>query len=272
MQLKNFLLISALLLIMKTGFSQKETHPMNDHKIEVIAHRGGSLLAPENTMAAFKNAVSMGAKRIELDVQQTKDKVTIVLHDARIDRTTNGSGHVNSFTYQELCGFDAGVKFSDKFKNEKIPTLDEVLTFVNGQCIVLIEIKNHDNIYEGLEKDVVDLIHKHHAQKWCIVQSFSYSSISKVHELDPEIIIGYLSLKVPRKKMEAEPANFCFISEINIYHRFASKKAVSFIHSQNKKTCVWTVNKAKRMRKMIKNNVDGIMSDNPTMLKELLNK
>ncbi|MEI6124025.1 MAG: glycerophosphodiester phosphodiesterase family protein [Bacteroidota bacterium] len=245
---------------------------MNTNRIMVIAHRGGSLLAPENTIAAFKNAISLGVDRIELDVQQTKDKITVVMHDRKIDRTTTGKGEVHSYTYDELCQFDAGRKFSDKFSNEKIPTLDEVLTFVNGQCTLLIEVKNHEDMFDGLEADVVRLIQKHRAQKWCVVQSFNYNSIHKVHQLDSTIAIGFLSVKVPRKKMELQPDDFNFISEINIYHRFATKKAIAYIHSQNKRTCVWTVNKNKRMQKLIEQAADGIMSDDPALLKDLLGK
>lgn len=251
---------------MKTVFSQNA----NEAKPLVVAHRGGSLTAPENTLAAFKNALNIGVDRIELDVQLSKDDIVIVIHDEKINRTTNGKGVIRFMDYSQIGSYDAGCWFSDHFKGEKIPSLEEVMTLVKGKSTLLIEIKNQDNLYEGIEQEVVKLIHKHNATSWCVVQSFNYGSLLKIHELDPDIRTGWLAVKPPTVKIINKKIDISFISEININQRFASKKAVDFIHGLNKKVFVWTVNKPARMKKIIQHGVDGIITDDPKTLKELL--
>ena len=253
---------------MKTVVSQ----PLSTEKPAIVAHRGGSLLAPENTLAAFKNALKLGVDRIELDVQFSSDHEVVVIHDEKLNRTTNGKGNIIKFTRQQLSALDAGIKFSEKFAGEKIPTLDEVLDLVDGACVLLIEIKSDKNSFPELENEVVNLLHKHNALSWCVVQSFNYESVLKVHTIDPEIKTGILFVKPPLDKIEKGQLDVSFISEINIYQRFAGKKTVARIHQMNKKTFVWTANKPERMQQLIKNGADGIMTDDPATLKNLLHK
>ena len=111
----------------------------------IIAHRGASGSAPENTLSAFVKAVEAGADMIELDVHQTKDGVVVCIHDEDLSRTTSGNGKVNKFTFNELQSFDAGIKFNEKFKGEKIPSLEEVLEQI--KLPLLIEIKKGEGYY-----------------------------------------------------------------------------------------------------------------------------
>ena len=270
MNIRNSLLILSTLLFMKTSFSQNENQAVHRTKTAVVAHRGGSLLAPENTMAAFRNAIAIGVDRIELDVHQTKDKVTVVMHDKSIDRTTNGKGLVSSMLYADLMKVDAGIKFSEKFTDEKIPTLDEVLSLIHGQCSVMIEIKTPDNASGDIEADVVKLVQKHDAYSWCVVQSFNFESVKKVHELDAKISMALLFVKTIYAKLKTDKEAIGFISEINIFHIFASKKVIDYIHALHKKVYVWTVDKPERMEKMIANGADGIITNNPKLLKDLM--
>jgi len=255
---------------MKPGISQNKLQTTPIKKPFIVAHRGGSLLTPENTLAAFKNAMNSGAAWIELDVHQTADKVTVVIHDNTLNRTTNGKGHVDKISFEEIRTYDAGIKFSEKFTSEKVPTLDETMALVDGKCNLLIEIKKPDASGE-IEKDVVSLIQKHKAYAWCVVQSFNYHSVLKVHQLDPEIKTALLYLKPDLHEIKNNK-EMNFLSGINIYHRFAGKKTIEKIHDLNKTVFVWTVNHPKRIQKMIENGVDGIMTDDPEMMKELLNR
>ncbi len=239
-------------------------------KTLLVAHRGGSLLAPENTMAAFKNALKLGVDRIELDVQQSNDGVVMVIHDEKINRTTTGKGNISKLTFNQLLTYDAGIKFSKHYAGEKIPTLDEVLSLVCGQCTILIEIKNPDNIYLGIEKNVADLIVKHNALSWCTVQSFEYESLLRLHKINQNITTGLLIENPKPKDIINNKIDTSFISEINISQRFASKKSIDFIHALNKKVFVWTVNKPERMKKLIQSGVDGIITDDPKTLKALI--
>ena len=261
------LLLILSICIMNPVVSQNNTNV----KTLVVAHRGGSLLAPENTLAAFKNALSLGVDQIELDVHLSKDNVVVVIHDETLKRTTSGTGSVDAYSYDEFSQFDAGYKFSEKYKGEKIPSLEQVLELVDGKAKLLIEIKKSGDKNQDIEKAVVDLIQKHHAGSWCIVQSFSYESIEKVHKLDASITLGLLFVKPPSEKIEHGKIDISFISEINFCHVFAGKRTVEFFHKLNKKVFVWTVNKPEQMQRLINHDVDGIITDNPAELIKIIN-
>ncbi|MEI6851825.1 MAG: glycerophosphodiester phosphodiesterase family protein [Bacteroidota bacterium] len=265
-----YLLILACFLFMNRVSSQNNSQINSSNRTAIVAHRGGSLLAPENTLAAFNNAIQIGAAWIEIDVHQTSDKVTVVIHDNTLDRTTNGKGSVNKTSFEKLRSFDAGGKFSNRFVGEKVPTLDETLTLIAGKCNLLIEIKNPDASRE-IEKDVVSLIQKHQAWSWCVVQSFHYQSVLKVHQLDTQIKTALLFVKPNIEKVKND-AEMSFLSGINIYQRFAGKRTIEKLHSLHKTVFVWTVNDSKRIRKIVENGADGIMTDDPQMMKELLNR
>jgi glycerophosphoryl diester phosphodiesterase len=265
-----YLLILISLIFMNRVSSQNNPKNTSLNKTDIVAHRGGSLLAPENTLAAFNNAIQIGAAWIEIDVHQTSNKVTVVIHDNTLQRTTNGKGSVDKITFEELRSFDAGGKFSDKFAGEKVPTLEETLTLIAGKCNLLIEIKDPDASGD-IEKDVVSLIQKHQAWSWCVVQSFNYQSVLKVHQMDAQIKTALLFVKPNIDKIQND-AEMSFLSGINIYHRFAGKRTIEKIHALHKTVFVWTVNHPKRIQKMVENGVDGIMTDDPQMMKELLNR
>ena len=109
----------------------------------VIAHRGASMYAPENTLAAFELAIEMGADAIELDTMLTADGIPIVIHDHSLDRTTDGIGSVSSKTVAELKLLDAGSAFDIRFAGERIPTLEEVFSAVGKKIMINVELKNY---------------------------------------------------------------------------------------------------------------------------------
>jgi glycerophosphoryl diester phosphodiesterase len=157
-----------------------------------IAHRGGSVCRPENTMAAFKNAIKMGVDYIELDVHMSKDGYPVVIHDASLERTTNGTGKVEDKTLEELKKLNAGSWFSDEFIGEKLPTLEEVMDLAKNKTGIVIEIKKGDNLYDGIEEKIVKLIRDKDMVHDVIVISFNYELLKKVHELDGHIATGLL--------------------------------------------------------------------------------
>lgn len=117
------------------------------------AHRGASGYFPENTMLAFEKAVSLGATGIETDIHMTKDGVLVLIHDERVDRTTNGTGFVKDYTYKELLKLDAGSYFSKEFEGLKVPTLEELFQFASHNELKLdLELKNNIVQYENIEK------------------------------------------------------------------------------------------------------------------------
>ena len=126
-------------------------------KIVLVAHRGYSSIAPENTLTAFQEALIRGYKDIEFDVQLTKDNIPVVIHDSSVDRTTNATGEVTDYTYSEIKSLDAGSWFDAKFKNETIPSLEEVLILLKGQARLHIELKKDQ---PELPRIVAELLEK----------------------------------------------------------------------------------------------------------------
>lgn len=158
-----------------------------------IAHRGFSGMYPENTMLAFRKAMKAGCNGIETDVQMSKDGVLVICHDELLDRTSNGTGLLKDYTYDELLNFDFGIKFSSKFEGEKIPTLDELLQFAKENHIFLnLELKNGLFSYDGMEKKIIDLIYKYDFKDSVILSSFNHFSMIKCKEIDSSIKTGLL--------------------------------------------------------------------------------
>ncbi|EOH92755.1 hypothetical protein UAW_02794 [Enterococcus haemoperoxidus ATCC BAA-382] len=154
---------------------------------KIIAHRGSKGTHPENTLAAFKEAVRVGSDGIELDVQLSKDNHLIVLHDETIDRTTNGHGDVGSLTLSELKQFDAGSWFEKNPMVQEVPTLEEVVMLLkkeNFQGLLNIEIKTDKIHYEGIEKIIVQLMK---SQRWSfdyMYSSFYFKSLEKIWDIE----------------------------------------------------------------------------------------
>lgn len=160
-------------------------------KALIIAHRGSSKLAPENTMASFKEAFKHGATAIELDVHRTKDGHLVIMHDDTLDRTTTGRGRVGDFTLKELKELDAGSWFGPQFTGEKIPTLEEVLDWAKGKVKVDIEVKNSRQ-YPGIEQDILRIVEEKELKDDVFITSFDKSVSENIEALAPEIKTGLL--------------------------------------------------------------------------------
>lgn len=241
--------------------------------IKIIAHRGGSNLAPENTMAAFQNALNLGVDMIEIDIEQTIDSVVVVIHDTKVDRTTNGKGKVDSLTYSYIKTLDAGSWYDSRFKGEKISTLEEVLQSVNGKATVLIEIKSGDERYQGIEKRTVEAIQHFNAHSWTIVQSFNKKTVERVKILDNKIVTYYLlgrnfmsyyhSLQAKIKKNKIQ--EFLY-DGIAVHYSMLNAASVDSVKQMGLGVFTWTVDEEDDMTKMIEFGVDGIITDSPDKL------
>jgi len=155
----------------------------------VIAHRGASSYAPENTLAAFDLAIEMGAHHIELDVHATADGAVVVIHDDSVDRTTDGSGLVATQSLAALRKLDAGSWFGPKFAGERIPTLDEVLSRYIGRAHVHVEIKGRS---PNLSKRTADLIREHGMAGQATITSFQSVRLEEIRAHAPELPTGWL--------------------------------------------------------------------------------
>jgi glycerophosphoryl diester phosphodiesterase len=197
-------LVCACLLLL-VGFNEQSLKQVEMKGMISVAHRGASGYAPENTQAAFQKGLELGADFLEFDVHLSKDGELIIIHDDKLNRTTNGKGLVKDLTLAELKELDAGGTFDATFIGEKIITLDELLDEFYGKIGLLIEIKK-SHLYPGIEEKVVALLEEYGDLSIIIVQSFDVESMRKVHSLLPELQIAILmkpsSLQPSAKRIE----------------------------------------------------------------------
>lgn len=233
--------------------------------MRLIAHRGASGLAPENTLAAFRLALELGAKAVELDVHQAADKELVVIHDADLRRTSGRSEHIRDLSWQELCRFDVGNWFDGRFKGEQVPRLHEVLALLGAKTEVHVEVKYGSRIYPGIEGRVVELLRRRRALKSCVVSSFDHQALFALRALEPRLRLGYLLGETPvetaweeMKELKAE--------SLNLSLRQVNAARVAVCHRRHFKMLVYTVNDAKDAKRLKAMGVDGIFSNFPRLL------
>jgi glycerophosphoryl diester phosphodiesterase len=248
-------------------FLQTRTRPLN------LAHRGASAYAPENTLAAFRLAAQMGADGLELDAKLSRDGAIVVMHDATVDRTTDGSGRVSDLTLAELKHLDAGSKFDPKFAGERIPTLQEVIDAVGERLIVNVELTNYASAGDGLELKVVDLIAKRGLAERLMVSSYSPLALRKVKRRAPRVVCGLVY--APREPIFLRRAWFAFLvpglEAHHPQHSLIDAAAVRRFHARGQKVNTWTANDEADMRRLIDAGVDAIMTDRPDALRRMIN-
>lgn len=235
-----------------------------------IAHRGFSGKYPENTLLAFQKAIEAGADGAELDVHLTKDNVVVVIHDERIDRTTDGEGFVADYTYGELCTFDASATFKGVYGFNKIPTLREYFELVKPVegFITNIELKTGINEYPGIEKAVLDLIEEFGLEDRIIISSFNHYSVMRFKEIKPEIVCGYLTGEwiynfgeyTKSRGVECVHPHFITLNETS----------VAEIKAQGIRINTWTVNSPEEVRRLYKLGADAVITNYPDMAKAVI--
>ena len=233
-----------------------------------IAHRGESKFAPQNTIAAFEQAVRVGADAIELDIWFSKDKQLVLIHDATVNRTTDGEGAVSGYTVEELKELDAGSYFSEKFRGERIPTLREVLERFTGRIGLCIEIKDED---EGVEEALVALLDEYDAVKGTTVTSGSYESIARVKALNPAIKVGLLT-----KETDEDVADKLLAigaEQICPWEAVLDTETVARLHDRGLEVRAWGVGSdVEKMARMIEIGTDGMTVNDPVSLKRLIDQ
>ena len=260
-------------------------HPyFNSDEFLVIAHRGGRSLGPENTLYTFQQAADLGVGVLELDLRSTKDGHLVVIHDETVDRTTNGTGTVNSYDLDDLKKLDAAYRWSAKTaasfplrgQGIQVPTLSEVFEAF-PELRVNIEIK--DIRPDSLSK-ICRAIRDYNMMDNVMIASFDAGALDEFRSLCPEVatsagaseaIVFYWLQWLHLGSIYAPDAQALQIPEKYGDNFIVNQRFLEAAHNRNMRVHVWTVNDANTMKQLIQLGVDGIMTDYPQRLLETLN-
>jgi len=233
------------------------------------AHRGASGVCPENTMAAFKKAIELGATGIETDVQLTKDGKLVLIHDESLKRTAGAEGWVKDGTLSELKRLDAGSWFNPAFKDETIPELDELLELAKPTGLILnLELKNGVVQYQGLEEKVIAAVRAYGMSERVIISSFNHYSLAVCRQLAPEIKTGVLYMEGLYRPWDY--AKTVGAAALHPYHYAVTPEWVSEAREHGVIYNPFTVNDPEQMKRLIAAGVAGIITDYPDRLAALL--
>lgn len=256
----------------------KESRSFFDESFTIVAHRGGALEAPENTLVAFEKAFSLDSNILfEFDIHLTKDKEIVVIHDSTLERTTNGKGKVADFTLEEIKKLDAGYYFQDeqgqfsyRDKDIKIPTLREVFEkFPNNKKIIEIKVNNTD-----LDSKLISLIKEFSAEDTVLIGSFDGRILSRIREAHRRWHFSASRDEVLRilmlESLFLEPlavwnAEAYLVPEKDEGITVLTKKFVAEARRRAKKILIWTVNNNEDIQRLKEFGVNGIISDRPSV-------
>lgn len=217
----------------------------------IMGHRGAAAVAPENTLLSVAKAIEIGVDAVEIDVRLTKDRELVVIHDASVDRTTNGHGRVNEYELSEIKRLDAG-------RGERIPTLQEVVDLVRDRVMLVIELKE-----DGTEKKVVELIRKNRFEQQVYVISFWHVPVKRVKELAPSIKTGVLLVGCP---VDACVATQASADAVVMRYSFVNRDFVEAAHKEEVKVFLWNIDEPDLLNPYVDMGVDGIASNDPQVL------
>lgn len=225
-----------------------------------FAHRGASALAPENTLTAFEEAVRLGCCWIETDLRLTADGVTVLLHDATVDRTTGGRGPVGRMALAQLKRLDAGSWFGREFRSERVPTLDEALEWGRERCELNLEIKEEDRPEQLLEQ-AARRVRAHRALDRVLFSSFRGDDLRPLSGLLPGVRLGWLISRSSRGlKSLAREVN---LASLHPKESMVNPRLVRRCHRAGIAVHAWVVNRAARLAELESLGVDGVMTDDP---------
>lgn len=236
----------------------------------VIAHRGASEVAPENTIAAFQKAVELGADAIELDVKLTADGEALVMHDRTLDRTTSGSGRVSAHTMSEIQTLDAGSYFSDQFEGERVPTLREVLETFGDGLLYNVELTNYASPWDDLPRVVHGVVGAVGLQRQVLISSFNPIALRRYSRLAEDAPVALLVGEMQPAWIRRMFAQLARHQAVHPQDGLVGKDVVGRIHRAGLRVNVWTVNDVGRMRELLTFGVDGIITDLPDVARAIV--
>jgi glycerophosphoryl diester phosphodiesterase len=235
--------------------------------MRLIAHRGASGLAPENTLASFRLALELGAEAVEFDVHQAADKELVVIHDESLRRTAGRPEQIRDLSWQELCRFDVGSWFDRRFAAERIPRLGEVMDLVGKRAEVHLELKRGSAYYPGIEGRVVEFLRRRRTLQTCVVSSFDHQALRAVRALEPKARLGYLLDDAPIETVW-EDAKELAVESLHMSLRQVTAARVAGGHRRRLQVLVYTVDEPAEARRLRKMGVDGVFTNFPRLLEK----
>jgi glycerophosphoryl diester phosphodiesterase len=225
----------------------------------VVAHRGASGYAPENTFASFDLALEQGAEMIELDLHPCKDGDLVVMHDETVDRTTGGTGRISGMRLVDIKGLDAAAKTSFG-KPQTVPTFSEVLERYSKRIPLMVEVKHGSSVYPGIERKVVEELEKHEAADDVELISFDLDCLLRLKQESRGLKTGFIFI--------GNVASFADLlkEEVDALHgmwNFVTKEQVAHARKLGLPTFVWTVNAQRDIQEVQQLGADGLVSNFP---------
>ncbi|MEM8666714.1 MAG: glycerophosphodiester phosphodiesterase [Planctomycetota bacterium] len=255
-------LVVGLVVATLVGATASHTIQLDDN-VQIMAHRGSSKAAPENTMAAIRQAIVDDADWVEIDVQENADGEVVVFHDSDFMKLAGNPLKIWDATNDDLEQIDIGSWFSPQFADERVPTLADVLKECRGKINVNIELKyyGHD---QQLEKRVAEIVESNGMASHIILMSLKREAVTKMKKIRPEWKVGLL-MSVAIGDLKQLDADFLAVNA-----SFATRGMIQHAHSLEKDVFVWTVNDAPTMSVMISRGVDGLITDKPALTRSVL--
>lgn len=248
--------------------------PADDFYLErplVFAHRGARDVAPENTLAAFRAALIAEADGIELDVMRCATGEIVVIHDDTLERTTNGAGPVAAMPLYALRELDAGSWFAPQFAGERVPLLQEVLDEFGGKLRINIEIKGRGLRDEGLEEEIAEMIRARDLGSTVIISSFNPVALWRMRRAAPELRRALLYAPNMPIYLARGWARFWVQPQaLHPEQSLVDREMLEAAHRHGYRVNVWTVNEPAAMERFIALGVDGIITDHPAQLRQML--
>ncbi len=235
---------------------------------EIVAHRGQSADAPENTLSAIELAIINGVDAVEIDVRRTVDGVPVLMHDATTRRTTNDtvSRNINQLTLAQVKELDAGSWFSEDFRGEQVPTLEEALELIQRRTRLFLEFKEQN---EALELEVIALLDVHDMMDKTVILSFSNLQLERIKRLNPNVETLLLVHTFFGRYEDLVNAPYADHYGLSLTFFRGNESFIDVAHQKGKKVYIWTVNQESDLKEVVDSDVDGIITDRPVLAKEI---
>lgn len=240
----------------------------NTGKVLVIGHRGAMGHAPENTMASLQKGYELQANIVEIDIQMSKDRELVVIHDGDVSRTTNGKGHIRDMTIEDIRSLEAGSHFDSAFNGEKIPILREVLSWAKDKIPLAIEIKGDPRPAEGIEEKLITLLQEYDMIDRVMVISFHHTSLKLLKEMEPSVATGILYFAELVDTVAA--ARAAKADSIHPTWQYCTTSMIEEAHRAGLNVCAWIVDAEDEMKHLIRMGIDSIGSNYPDRLNAVL--